>query len=45
MSTATLNVGFKHASDCFEWRVDFELELHVNRLGNHGEDRRGEMKG
>ena len=28
-----------------DWRVDLELGLHVEKLGNHNEDRRGEMKG
>ena len=45
MSTAKLNVGFRHAPGCYDWRVDLELGLHVGKIGNHDEDRRGGMKG
>ena len=40
-----LNMGFRHARGCYDWRVHLELGLHVDKLGNHGEDGRREMKG
>ena len=35
VSAARLNVGFfRHARGCYDWRVDLELGLHVEQLGN-----------
>ena len=36
---------FRHRRNCYDWRVDLELGLHIDKLGNDGEDRRREMKG
>ena len=38
-------MGCRHTRGCYDWRVNLEVGPHVDQLGNHGEDRREEMKG